>query len=68
CLEAAPHFLLDPDAAIGIAAHQITTIRDGWDAVVAEAGLGEVDRNLFRRRVFLNPSIFDGAPDRLAGQ
>ncbi|MBF0336011.1 MAG: type II toxin-antitoxin system HipA family toxin, partial [Alphaproteobacteria bacterium] len=48
CLEAAPHFLLDPDAAIGIVAHQIATIRDGWDGVVAEAGMGEVDRNLFR--------------------
>lgn len=65
CLKAAPHFLLDYPAAAGIIADQIAAIRTGWDAACQEASLGETDRVLLRRRMFLNPSIFNGAPDSL---
>lgn len=65
CLEAAPHFLLDAAAATGIIVGQIEAILAGWDATCAEAGLSETDRTLLERRMFLNPSIFEGAPERL---
>jgi serine/threonine-protein kinase HipA len=65
CLEAAPHFLLDAQAATRIIAEQIRTIRGAWDAVCAEAALDPVDRTLLGGRIFLNPFIFEGAPESL---
>lgn len=65
CLMAAPHFLLDNTAASGIIAKQIAAIHAEWDACCQGADLGEADRVLLRRRMFLNPSIFAGAPDSL---
>ncbi len=65
CLEAAPHFLLDAAAAAGIIAGQIAAIQKEWDAACQEANLTETDQALLRRRMFLNPYIFQGAPDGL---
>src|SRR6185295_18597098 len=65
CLKAAPAFLLGRDDALALARQQITTIRDRWDALCAEADLTEVDRNLLWRRQFLNPFAFEGAPAEL---
>lgn len=65
CLDTAPDFLLDADTAKNLIADQIRGVVAGFDAVADEARLSPVDRELFRRRSFLNPSIFDGAPDEL---
>lgn len=65
CLEAAPHFQLDEAAAKGIIARQIDLILDSWRAVCEEAGLSEIERNLFAQRIFLNEFIFEGAPGDL---
>ena len=65
CLEAAPDFLLDAGSATAIITHQIRTIRAAWDRVCDEAALGQVDRALLSQRIFLNPFIFEDAPDGL---
>lgn len=66
CLEAAPLFLLSHEKALSLARHQITTIRDRWAKVCAEAALSDVDRSLLWRRQFLHPFAFEGAPPSLA--
>lgn len=65
CLEAAPHFQLNQKAAEDMIVHQIKTIQASWDDVCKEADLTKVDRNLLEQHVFLNRSIFNGAPKRL---
>ncbi len=65
CLEAAPNFLLNQNAAKDIIARQVAAIRDGWDHVCKEAALTEVERNLFAQRMFLNDFIFEGAAEGL---
>jgi serine/threonine-protein kinase HipA len=65
CIQAAPVFLLSAGDAEAIAARQITTIRDQWDATCKEARLSPVDKKLFWRRQFLNPYAFEGAPAAL---
>ena len=65
CLEAAPSFQLSEIAAKNIIARQIGAIRDGWDAICNEAGLTEVERNLFGQRMFLNDFIFEGTAEYL---
>ena len=65
CLKAAPNFQLSEKAAKDIIARQIDTIRDAWDDICEEATLTEVERNLFRQRIFLNDYIFEGTPERL---
>ena len=66
CLEAAPTFLLPPDAAVAIVAHQVAVIRDLWEKVCDEASLSTIDRRLFWRRQFLNPFSFEGAPPAIS--
>jgi len=66
CLDAAPSFLLSRDEATAIAAAQISTIKEQWQAVCDEATLSVVDRELFWRRQFLNPFAFDGVPETLS--
>ena len=66
CLEAAPNFLLDTEAARGIIEQQIRVIGEGWKSVCDEAQLAEADRQLFWRRQFLNPFAFFGAPAELS--
>ena len=65
CLEAAVNFQLDRAAAEEIILRQIESLRAGWDDVCADAALNEIERNLFAQRIFLNPFIFEGAPERL---
>lgn len=63
CLAAAPNFLLDDNRAKDIIAAQIDVIRDNWDAVCDEASMNDVERTLFRQRMFLNPFAFEGVPE-----
>lgn len=58
CLKAAHHFLLSEHDAIRIVETQLSRIGENWRTVCEEAGLGEVDRNLFWGRQFLNPFAF----------
>lgn len=63
CLTATPNFLLDDNDAKDIIAKQIDVIRDNWNAVCDEASMNDVERTLFRQRMFLNPFAFEGAPE-----
>ena len=63
CMEAAPHFLIDPDSAAQIIANQIEALHAAWPAVCAEANLNMVERKLLADHIFLNPFIFEGAPE-----
>ena len=65
CLEAAPNFQLDEDAAKAIIDRQIGTIRDAWDDICEEAALSEVERSLFDRRFFLNDYVFEGMAEEM---
>jgi serine/threonine-protein kinase HipA len=66
CLEAAALYLLTDQEALALVAHQIAAIRENWDAICDEADLSEIDRRQLWRRQFLNPYIFQGAPDSLS--
>lgn len=61
CIQAAPNFLLDKQSATEIIHHMLATVRMEWEATCDEASLSEVDRNLFWKRIFLNPYIFEGS-------
>lgn len=65
CLEVSPHFQLDQKAAKDMITAQLEAIRAGWVDVCEEANLSEVEHNLFGQRIFLNPFIFEGAPECL---
>ncbi len=65
CLEASRHFLLNEEEAFTLVNRQLDIVHGAIDDVCDAASLGAVDRNLLKGRQFLNPSIFDGAPDRL---
>lgn len=67
CLKSAASFLLSAEEAEAIVAHQVTTIRDRFDAVAVEAQVSEVDRALMWRRQFLNPYALQDAPKAIAG-
>lgn len=60
CLNAAHHFLLSESEAKVIIDKQVDAIESNWTAVCDEAGLSEVDRQLFWKRQFLNPFGFEG--------
>jgi serine/threonine-protein kinase HipA len=66
CLKAAPLFLLSAEAAAALVADQVKTILGRWETVCDEAGLSEIDRQLFWRRQFLNPFAFERAPPAIA--
>lgn len=59
CLVAAPNFQLSEDKAKAIIDRQHEAIETNWDAVCDEANLTQIDRKLFWKRQFLNPSIFE---------
>ncbi|MEA9392364.1 type II toxin-antitoxin system HipA family toxin [Acerihabitans sp. TG2] len=65
CLSAAPKFRLNETEAIEIITHHIETVRARWTSICDEVALSEVDRKLFWRRMFLNPFIFEGAPEAI---
>ncbi|OEJ67736.1 type II toxin-antitoxin system HipA family toxin [Magnetovibrio blakemorei] len=66
CIEAAPHFLINPESAAQIIAGQIEALHAAWPVVCAEANLNPVERKLLVDHVFLNPFIFEGAPKNLS--
>jgi len=65
CLKTAGNFLLGEVEATALIERQITTIQKNLEPLCKEAQLSEVDRNLLARRQFLNPFIFEGAPDTI---
>ena len=54
-----PHFPLNKQDAAQIVQAMQATIRAEWDATCNEAGLSEVDRNLFWGRMFFSPFVFE---------
>lgn len=60
CLKAAGHFLLSTEAATGLIAKQVETIKGEWAATCDAADLSQTDRALFWGRHFLNPYAFEG--------
>jgi serine/threonine-protein kinase HipA len=65
CLDAAPSFQLDAEAAENLIARQIRALRSSWERVIMEAQLSKVERGLLSQRIFLNPFIFEGTSPRL---
>lgn len=63
CLSAASRFLLSEREATELISHYLETVRMNWKAICDEVELSEVDRKLFWGRMFLNPFIFEGAPE-----
>ena len=59
CLAAAPHFQLSENEAKDILDRQRDAIEANWNNVCDEAELSEIDRKLFWKRQFLNPSVFE---------
>lgn len=66
CVEAAHHFLLSEDDAIGIAESQLRCIEENWSSVCDDADLGLTERNLFWGRQFLNPYAFTSLEGKAA--
>ncbi len=66
CLEAAPHFLLNEQAAVALIEQQIETIRASWAELCEEAALSDVEKGVMWGRQFLNPYAFEDAPQKLA--
>lgn len=66
CLEAAPNFLLDMEAAKAIIKDQVQTIRSHWTSVCDEAELPVIDRQFLWHRQFLNPFAFYDAPPEIS--
>ena len=67
CLEAAVHFLLSEKAAIELIERQVVDMRAHWAEICDQAELSEIDKGLMWGRQFLNPYVFEDAPDALAG-
>ncbi len=59
CLETAHNFLLSKKEAREIFDSLISAIEQHWEIICEEAGLNEVDKQLFWRRQFLNPYSVD---------
>lgn len=65
-LASAGYFGLRSDESIAIARRQIELIRSNFRRVATEAGLSFELQNLLAGRAFLNPYVFEGAPQDLA--
>lgn len=65
CLSAAAKFLLSEQEAVELITHCIRAVRENWEAICKEASLSEVDRRFLWGRAFLNPFIFEGAPEAI---
>ncbi|MCG1033571.1 type II toxin-antitoxin system HipA family toxin [Bacillus amyloliquefaciens] len=65
CLSAAAKFLLSEQEAIELITYCIRAVRENWEAICEEASLSEVDRRFLWGRAFLNPFIFEGAPEAI---
>lgn len=66
CLEAAPYFQLSARVASEIVMAQVDGIKRHFPEIASEADLSETDRQALWRRAFLNPYVFDGAPQQIA--
>lgn len=55
CLASAKNFLLSVEQARNIINQQIKTIEKNWGDICEEAKLSQIDRVLFRERMFLHP-------------
>lgn len=66
CLQAAHHFLLSEEEAIGIIDNQLTAMGQHWPAVCELAELTKTDRTLFWGRQFLNTYAFDDLEGKAA--
>lgn len=65
CLSASAKFLLSEQEAIELISHSIRAVRENWETICGEASLSEVDRRFLWGRAFLNPFIFEGAPEAI---
>ncbi len=65
CLSASAKFMLSEQEAIELITHCIGSVRKNWEAICDEASLSEVDRKFLWGRAFLNPFIFEGAPEAI---
>lgn len=66
CLEAAPEFLVSAKDARALVCEQVEAIRAYWGEVCEEAALSKVDQEVMWQRLFLNPYVFEGAPESIA--
>ncbi len=60
CQTAAHNFLLNISQARDIIDNQVKIIETNWATVCDEAEISGVDRNLFWKRQFMNPYVFEG--------
>lgn len=60
CQESAHNFLLNNSDARDIIENQVKVIESNWVTICDEAEISSVDRNLFWKRQFLNPYVFEG--------
>lgn len=60
CLESAALYALSSDNALAIVKHQISVIRDKWEAICDAAKLDQTSRNFYWGRQFLNPFSIEG--------
>ena len=65
CLSASAKFMLSEQDAIELITHCIRSVHKNWEAICDEASLSEVDRKFLWGRAFLNPFIFEGAPEAI---
>ena len=65
CLSASAKFLLSEQEAIELISHCIRSVHENWETICGEASLSEVDRRFLWGRAFLNPFIFEGAPEAI---
>ncbi|SAI70428.1 HipA protein [Bordetella ansorpii] len=68
CLRAASKFLLSEADAAQLIVDQLEIVRENWTRVCDEAEVSAVDRGLFWGRMFLNPYIFQDAPNAIRQQ
>jgi serine/threonine-protein kinase HipA len=63
CVERCHPYLLTPSEAREIVDHQLDVIRAEWSDACDMAQLGDIDREYFRQRQFLNPYALEGYRD-----
>ncbi len=65
CLQAARHFLLQPEEAKAIIRNQVRVIEGDWETVCDEAGLTSGEREILRNGAFFKAYAFEGVDDGL---
>ena len=64
CLESAGSFMLGKNEARAIIDHQVDTILQTFNEVSDEARLSHIEKELFMKRLLLNPYAFQGYGNR----